>query len=618
MAELTITEWVNHVPALDPDGKFTGPLPPTMERVFAGCLALGAAGLGDLIGRLQEVDDGSDYRARYVLHGLAVYVCAEGRQDQRALLCRALTEVINGPRPAAIRGFLVRQLQVCGTRTEIPALSRLLGEAELGAEATQAMLAIGGDAGPAFCEAFERLPTTSRRALVQALLRAGGEPALPGLRRAADDADLAVRLTALQGLARLGDRPAIDRLLKAAEAQGFERIKAAAACLTMAETLIAGKHPGEAQRIYRYLYQTRTEPAERYLRDVAQKGMLAAGFADPTPPSQPGSPAAAAVDGHTVRLSWEPSQDPDSGIWQYAVYRDAAQLGVVAPGAGGRIEFLDHAAVDGASHVYAVRAVNLGKTESPPAEVRLRFLDTVAPRILAAACFAAEPQRLRLTFSKPMRADAAANPAAYVLANGTAVAAAVLSEDGTAVVLQTAAPLPKGAACELIASGLVDRAVQPNALAEPKVTFTVLDLLPGLRYACYEAVLDDDLPAYDKAEPKARGVTPKIDVSVRTRDDQFSLRFDGIIWLPEAGEYSFYTTSDDGSRLYVDGQLVVDNGGLHGPEEKSGTVRLAVGGHRLTVTFFEQGGGEVVTAAWQGPGVTKQEIPPEVLFHLAE
>jgi hypothetical protein len=618
MAELTIADWVNQVPALDPDGKLTGPLPPTMGGVFAGCLALGAAGLGDLIGRLQEVDDGSDYRVRYVLHGLAVYVCAPERQDQRALLCRVLAEAINGPRPAAIRGFLVRQLQVCGTRQEIPALSRLLGETELGADATQAMLAIGTDAGPAFSAAFERLPTPARRALVQALLAAGGEAALPGLRRAADDAEVTVRLTALQGLARLGDRSAIERLLKAADAQGFERIKAAAACLTMAETLIAAKHLGEAQRLYRYLYPTRTEPSERYLRDVAQKGMLAAGFTDPTPPSSPGALTAEAVDAQTVRLSWEPAQDPDSGIWQYAVYRDAEQRGVVAPGPGGRTEFLDHAAVDGVTYVYAVRAVNLGKTESAPTTARLRFLDTVAPRLLTAVCFASEPQRLHLTFSKPMHAAAAGNPAAYALSNGAAVAAVTLSEDGTAADLRTAAPLQKGAAYELTASTLVDRAAQPNALAEPRVTFTVLDLLPGLRYACYEAVLDDDLPAYDRAEPKARGLTPKIDVSVRTRDDQFSLRFDGIVWVPEAGEYSFYTTSDDGSRLYIDGQRVVDNGGPHGPEEKSGTVRLAAGGHRLTVTFFEQGGGESVSAAWQGPSVAKQEIPPAALFHAAE
>jgi hypothetical protein len=589
-----------------------------MAHVFGGCLAAGEAGLAELIGMIQEVDDGTDYRARYVLHGLAVHVCAAERKDERKLLCRVLAEALNGPRPAAIRGFLARQLQVCGTRQEVPALGRLLGDAEVCEYAAQAILAIGDGAGPAFREALDRLPAAQRRTLVQALLLTGGREALPALRRAADDADVEVRLAGLLGLARLGDRGSVDRLLKASESQGYERIKAGAACVTMAEALVAAKEFAEAQRVYQYLYQTRTDPSERYLRDLAQRGLLAAGFADPTPPTTPGSPTAETVDSHTVRLSWAPSEDTDSGIWQYAVYRSGQQLAVVAPATGGRTEYLDRAVKDGATYTYAVRAVNLGKTESAPAEVRLRFLDTVAPRLLTAACFAAEPTRIRLTFSKPLNAESAQRPAAYTLTGGGTIANAMLAEDGTTLVLQTAAPLRQGETYEITATGLTDRAVQPNALAEPRASFTVVDQLPGIAYACYEAVLEDDLAAYDKAEPKVRGITPKIDVSVRTRDDQFSLRFDGIIRLPAEGDYTFYTTSDDGSRLYIDGQLVVDNGGLHGPEEKSGKVRLAAGGHRITVTFFEQGGGEVVTAAWEGPGIAKQEIPPEVLFHVPE
>jgi hypothetical protein len=547
-----------------------------------------------------------------------MYVCAAERRAQRALLCRVLAEAVNGSRPPAVRGFLVRQLHVCGTRREVPALSRALGEAALCEDAAQALLAIGEGADNVFREAVERLPAAQRLTLVQALLLAGGEKALPALRRAADDTDTEVRLAALLGLARLGDRSSVDRLLKAADAQGYERIRSTAACVALAEALVGRRHFVDAQRVYRHLYQTRTEPTESYLRDLAQRGLMAAGFADPTAPSTPGSPTAQAMDSHTVRLSWTASTDPDSGIWQYAVYRNGQQLGVVAPGTEDRVEFSDRTAEDGSTYTYAIRAVNLGKTESADAEVRLRFLDTVAPRLLTAACFAADPDRVRLTFSKPLHAEPAQRTDAYVLVPAVAIAAATLSEDGTAVVLHTAAPLPQGTTYELTARGLTDRAVQANALAEPRTAFTVIDLRPGIAYACYEAVLEDDLAAYDKAEPKTRGVTPKIDVSVRTRDDQFSLRFDGILRVPQEGEYVFYTTSDDGSRLYLDGQLVVDNGGLHGPEEKSGTVRLSAGGHRITVTFFEQGGGEVVTAAWQGPGLAKQEIPPEALFHVPE
>jgi hypothetical protein len=65
----------------------------------------------------------------------------------------------------------------------------------------------------------------------------------------------------------------------------------------------------------------------------------------------------------------------------------------------------------------------------------------------------------------------------------------------------------------------------------------------------------------------------------------------GTITLPADGEYVFQTASDDGSMLYIDGQLVVDNDGAHGTAAvASDPVALAAGAHAITVTFFEAGG----------------------------
>src|SRR5205085_2412141 len=55
---------------------------------------------------------------------------------------------------------------------------------------------------------------------------------------------------------------------------------------------------------------------------------------------------------------------------------------------------------------------------------------------------------------------------------------------------------------------------------------------------------------------------------VKLHGAQFALRFSGAINAPKDGSYTFWTSSDDGSRLYVDGKLVVNNDGLHGMEEK--------------------------------------------------
>ena len=64
------------------------------------------------------------------------------------------------------------------------------------------------------------------------------------------------------------------------------------------------------------------------------------------------------------------------------------------------------------------------------------------------------------------------------------------------------------------------------------------------------------------------------------------MRFRGYINITTAGSYTFYTASDDGSKLYIDGVQVVDNDGLHGIVEQSGTLTLTAGMHAIEVTFF--------------------------------
>ena len=81
-------------------------------------------------------------------------------------------------------------------------------------------------------------------------------------------------------------------------------------------------------------------------------------------------------------------------------------------------------------------------------------------------------------------------------------------------------------------------------------------------------------------------------------DDRFLMRWRGQIVVGDAGMYTFVLTSDDGSMLYVDGERVVDNDGLHGSATVEGTVRLSSGTHDITVTFFEWDGGEHLECLW--------------------
>lgn len=96
--------------------------------------------------------------------------------------------------------------------------------------------------------------------------------------------------------------------------------------------------------------------------------------------------------------------------------------------------------------------------------------------------------------------------------------------------------------------------------------------------------------------------------------DNFSIRYSGYIQIDTQGSYTFYTSSDDGSKLFIDGTEVVDNDGAHGTRERSGSINLTAGLHDITVLFFENGGGETLTVQYQGPSISKQNVPFSKLY----
>ena len=83
--------------------------------------------------------------------------------------------------------------------------------------------------------------------------------------------------------------------------------------------------------------------------------------------------------------------------------------------------------------------------------------------------------------------------------------------------------------------------------------------------------------------------------------DKFAMEIEGVFDIKESGTYTFWTRSDDGSRLWVDGALMVDNWGLHGARDRSGHVDLHQGIHSIKVSFFENFGGANLIATYAGP-----------------
>lgn len=115
--------------------------------------------------------------------------------------------------------------------------------------------------------------------------------------------------------------------------------------------------------------------------------------------------------------------------------------------------------------------------------------------------------------------------------------------------------------------------------------------------------------------PQVTEIRPQVDFYVPKGKpaDRFALRFTGSLLVPKAGKYRFFLASDDGSRLYLDGKLVINHDGLHGMSEKNGTVTLTAGSHDLVVTYFDNGGGDGLKFNWSGPGFKKQAIASDRL-----
>ena len=152
------------------------------------------------------------------------------------------------------------------------------------------------------------------------------------------------------------------------------------------------------------------------------------------------------------------------------------------------------------------------------------------------------------------------------------------------------------------------RKVPPRpALKDPKGK-------PGLIFSYYHGKWEN-LPDFKALHPEAQGTVETFDTSPKTRKEYFAFQFKGSIMVPQTGLYTFSVLSDDGSRLFIGDQLVVDNEGLHGPTEVMGQIILEKGFHPIRADFFQASGGEEFMVYYSGPGINKQPVPAATLSH---
>ena len=143
----------------------------------------------------------------------------------------------------------------------------------------------------------------------------------------------------------------------------------------------------------------------------------------------------------------------------------------------------------------------------------------------------------------------------------------------------------------------------------------VENLSTGTKYSYYEGNWDS-IPNFSSFKSKKEGTLSNYSLSPKVENEYFGFEFTGYIKISKDEVYAFYTDSDDGSKLFIGDNLVVDNDGLHGVVEKRGLIPLAAGYHPIRVSYFNKTGGLDLKVYIEYKGMKKQLITDDMLFHL--
>ncbi len=134
----------------------------------------------------------------------------------------------------------------------------------------------------------------------------------------------------------------------------------------------------------------------------------------------------------------------------------------------------------------------------------------------------------------------------------------------------------------------------------------------GVAYQYYEGNWNR-LPDFSLLTPASEGTQKVFNLRNRKRNNYFAFRFHSVLNVPEDGDYSFYLRSDDGSKLFIDGKLVINNDGLHSARWRANRIPLTAGAHNIEVQYFEKTGRQRLALYWKGPEIGFSKLTEDYL-----
>lgn len=138
-----------------------------------------------------------------------------------------------------------------------------------------------------------------------------------------------------------------------------------------------------------------------------------------------------------------------------------------------------------------------------------------------------------------------------------------------------------------------------------------IEKLDGVQYKYYESRWAM-LPDFINLTPLSVGVVQKFTLEgLKSRGSDFGLVMHGYLDIKSSGDYTFFASTNDGSKLFINNREIINNDGAHATIEKSGKVYLEKGEHLIELRYFQAGAGKEIKVSWSSPDFEKQEMTKE-------
>jgi hexosaminidase len=158
-------------------------------------------------------------------------------------------------------------------------------------------------------------------------------------------------------------------------------------------------------------------------------------------------------------------------------------------------------------------------------------------------------------------------------------------------------------------SNIMEGTFEKLAFAEP---LQKEKLSKGVSYIYYEDTVLSALSITAKETKK--GIAPNFILPKEIRPNFFGISYAAFINVPDDDVYTFYLQSDDGSALYINNELIVNNDGFHWWEEKPGQVALKKGLHQIKINYFQAKYEHAFGVNIKSSKMEKQAIPDNILY----